>query len=148
MKVQCCSGTRHSYTVLASGMSCKLCGKVFSRGFNLRRHENDYCSLKNQEREMSETESSQTMDSEDDVLTDSTRGSESPVSTDNESETEEDPWVPQVDEAMQEHKTAFEENKFDVVYTSGNKAAKNENCVGLKRLLYSIIVHYVCLVNV
>ena len=89
--MQCCSGTRHSYTVLASGMSYKFCGKVFSRGFNLRRHENDYCSLKNQEREMSETESSQTMDSEDDVSTDSTRGSESPVSTDDESETEKDP---------------------------------------------------------
>ena len=74
-------------------MSSKFCGKVFNRGFILRRHENDYCSLKNHEREMSETESSQTMDSEDDALTDSTRGSESPVSTDNESETEEDPWM-------------------------------------------------------
>ena len=67
-------------------MSCKFCRKVFNRGFNLRRHENDYCSLKNQERETSETESSHTRDSEDDALTDSTRGSESPVSTDNESE--------------------------------------------------------------
>ena len=62
IKVQCCSITRHSYIILASGMSCKFCGKVFSRGFNLRRHENYYCSLKNQEREMSETEFSQTMD--------------------------------------------------------------------------------------
>jgi len=48
---------------------------------------------------MSETESSQTMDSEDDVSTDSTRGSESLVSTDDESETEEDPWMPLVDKA-------------------------------------------------
>ena len=63
---------------------------------------------------MSETESSQTMDSEDDALTDSTRGSVSPVSTDNESETEEDPWMPLVDEAMQKHKTALEEMKINL----------------------------------
>ena len=96
-------------------MSCKFCGKVFNRGFNLRRHENDYCALKNQEREMSETDSSQTMDTEEDASTNSTRGSESPVSTDNESETEEDPWMPLVDEAMQKHKTAFEEMKINLM---------------------------------
>ena len=50
---------------------------------------------------MSEAESNQTMDSEDDALTPSTRESSSPVSTDNESETEEDPGMPLVDEAMQ-----------------------------------------------
>ena len=81
LKVQCCSRTWIFYIVLASGMSCKFCGKVFNRGFKLRRHENDYCSLKNQQREASETESSHTMDSEDDGSTDSTLGSESPVST-------------------------------------------------------------------
>ena len=75
--------------------------KVFSCGFHLRRHENYYCSLKNQEREESETESSQTMDSEDDVSTASTHGSESPVSTDNARETEEDPWMLLVDKAAQ-----------------------------------------------
>ena len=94
IKVQCCSRTGLFYTALASDMSCKFCGKVFNRGFNLRRHENEHCLLKNQEREKSGTESSQTMDSEDDASTASTRGSESPVSTDNESETEEDPWMP------------------------------------------------------
>ena len=41
---------------------------------------------------MSETESSRSMDFEDDVSTASTHGSESPVTTDSESETEEDPW--------------------------------------------------------
>ena len=107
-------------------MSCKFCGKVFNRGFNLRRHENDYCSLKNQEREMSETESSQTMDSEEDALTDSTRGSESPVSTDDESETEEDPWMPLVDEAMQKHKTAFEEMKINFMQAGLNEQSAGE----------------------
>ena len=80
-------------------MSCKFCGKVFNRGFNLVRHQNEYCSLKNHEIEISETESNQTMDSEDDASTASTRGSESPILTDNESETEEDPWMALVDKA-------------------------------------------------
>ena len=64
---------------------------------------------------MSETESSQTMDSEDDASTASTREFESPVSMDDESETEEDPWMPLVDEAMQKHKTAFEEMKMNLM---------------------------------
>ena len=70
-------------------MSCKFCGKAVNRGFNLRRHENEYCSLKSEEREMLETESP-TMDSEDDALTTSTHGSESPMTTDSEMETEEE----------------------------------------------------------
>ena len=64
---------------------------------------------------MSETESSQSMDSEDDASTASTPGSESPVSTDNESETEEDSWMPLVHEAMQKHKTTFEEIKVNLI---------------------------------
>ena len=64
-------------------MSCKFCGKVFNRGFNLRRHEDEYCPLKDQEREMSETES-QAMESGDDAFTSSTDGFESPMTTDNE----------------------------------------------------------------
>ena len=55
IKIQCCSMTRHFYTVSSSGMSCKFCGKAFNRGFNRRRHENEYCPLKSEEREMSET---------------------------------------------------------------------------------------------
>ena len=71
------------------------------------------------------------MDSEDDSSTDSTRGSESPVSTDDESETEEDPWMPLVDEAMQKHKTAFEEMKINLMQSgldeqsAGEKAYSN-----------------------
>ena len=84
------------YTVLASRMICKLCGKRFDRGFNLRRHENMYCPLKDQESEMSETESL-TTESEGDWSTASTHGSESPVTTDDETEEEEnDPWMPMV----------------------------------------------------
>ena len=92
-------------------MSWKFCGKTFNRGFNLRRHEKEYCPLKNGKRGMSETES-QTVDSEDDASSVATHGSESPMTTDSETETEEeeaDPWMPMVEEAMQKHKAAFQE---------------------------------------
>ena len=57
-------------------MSCKFCGKVFSRGFNLRRHEREHCSLKDR--------SSQEMDFGNDFSSDSTDRSESLTTTDNE----------------------------------------------------------------
>ena len=59
-------------------MSCKFCGKALNRGFNLRRHEKEYCPLKNHERDMSEIESQGT-DFEDDASTTSTHESESPI---------------------------------------------------------------------
>jgi hypothetical protein len=108
-------------------MSCRFCEKAFNRGFNLRRHEK-YCPLKDQEREMSETESP-TMDFEDDASTTSTRGSESPITTDNETETEEeenDPWMPMVEEAMQKHKSAFEEMKMNLIHSGLDEQSAEE----------------------
>ena len=108
-------------------MSCRFCEKAFNRGFNLRRHEK-YCPLKDQEREMSETESS-TMDFEDDASTTSTRGSESPITTDNETETDEeenDPWMPMVEEAMQKHKSAFEEMKMNLIHSGRDEQSAEE----------------------
>ena len=82
---------------------------------------------------MSETES-QTMDSEDDALTTSTHGSESPMTTDSEMETEEeegeeenDSWMPMVEEVMQKHKAAFEEMKMNYILESGlNKQSADQ----------------------
>ena len=102
-------------------MSWKFCGITFNHGFNLRRHEKEYCPLKNGERGMSETES-QTVDSEDDASSVATHGSESPMSTDSETETEEeeaDPWMPMVEEAMQKHKAAFQEMKVNLAHIHG-----------------------------
>ena len=59
---------------------------------------------------MSETESL-TVDSEDDGSTVTTHGSESPTTGD--PETEADSWMPVVEEAMQEHKIAFQEMKMN-----------------------------------
>ena len=108
-------------------MSCRFCEKAFNRGFNLRRHEKD-CPLKDQEREMSETESL-TMDFEDDASITSTRGSESPITTDNETETDEkenDPWMPMVEEAMQKHKSAFEEMKMNLIHSGRDEQSAEE----------------------
>ena len=82
-------------------MSCKFCGKVFSRRFNLRRHEREYCSLKDR--------SSQEMNFENDF----SDRSESLTRTDNESESAEqlDPWIPLIEEAKQRSNIAFEETK-------------------------------------
>ena len=68
--------TRPFCKVSSSGMSCQFCGKAFNRVFNLRRHENEYCPLKSEEREMSETES-RTVDLEDDASSVATDGSQS-----------------------------------------------------------------------
>ena len=77
---------------------------------------------------MSETESP-TMDFEDDASTTSTRGSESPITTDNETETEEeenDPWMPMVEEAMQKHKSAFEEMKMNLIHSGRDEQSAEE----------------------
>jgi hypothetical protein len=77
---------------------------------------------------MSETESP-TMDFEDDASTTSTRGSESPITTDNETETEEeenDPWMPMVEEAMQKHKSAFEEMKMNLIHSGLDEQSAEE----------------------
>ncbi len=74
--------------------------------------------MKDQEKEMSETESP-TMDSEDDAS----------MTTDNETETEEeekDPWMPMVEEAMQKRKTAFEEMKMNLMHSGLDEQSAEE----------------------
>ena len=119
--------TNHFYTVRSSRMSCKFCGKAFNRGFNLRRHENEYCPLKSKEREMSETESL-TAGSEDVASTVTTCRSESPMTGDSETEEEEeaDPWMPMVEEAMQKHKAAFQEMKMNLTHSGLDEQTAGE----------------------
>ena len=74
-------------------------------------------SAKGEEREMLERES-QIAHPEDDASTATTHGSESPMTGDNDTETEEeeaDPWMPMVEKAMQKHKTTFQEMKMNLV---------------------------------
>ena len=105
--------TRHFYTVSSRGMNCKFCGKAFNRGFNLRRHENEYCPLKSEKREISKTEC-ETVDLEDDASSFATDGSQSSTTGDSETEEEEaHPWMPIVEEEMQKHEAAFQEMKMN-----------------------------------
>ena len=93
-------------------MSCKFCGKAFNRGFNPRRHKNDYCPLKSEEREMPETEN---QSSETDALRVATDWSQSSMTGDSKTEEEQpDPWMHMVEEAMQKHKAAFQEMKMNL----------------------------------
>ena len=77
---------------------------------------------------MSEKES-QTMVAEDDVSTTSTSGPKSPMTTDNETETEEgekDSRMPMVEEAMQKHKTDFEEMKMNLIHSRLDEQSTEE----------------------
>ena len=116
--------TRHFYTIRSSGMSCKFCGKAFNRGFNLRRHENEYCPLKNEERDISETES---QSSEDDASNVATDGSQSSMTGDLETEEEEaNPWMRMVEETMQIHKAAFQEIKMNLTQSGLDEETAGE----------------------
>ena len=100
-------------------MSCKFCRKQFNRGYNLRRHEKEYCPLRAQERNMSQTDSdSQERDFQDDVSRTSTDGSETSMRTDmSETEEEMDPWIPLIEEAKQRRNIALEEMKESLINT-------------------------------
>ena len=92
--------------------------KQFNRGYSLRRHEKEYCPLRAQERNMSQTDSdSKERDFQDDVSTTSTDVSEISTLTDNESEAEEemDPWIPLLEEAKQRSNIAFQEMKESLI---------------------------------
>ena len=100
-------------------MSCKFCRKQFNRGYNLRRHEKEYCPLRAQERNMSQTDSdSQERDFQDDVSRTSTDVSETSMMTDmSETEEEMDPWIPLIEEAKQRRNIALEELKESLINT-------------------------------
>ena len=69
------------------------------------------------------------MDSEDDASSVATHGSESPMTTDSETETEEeeaDPWMPMVEEAMQKHKAAFQEMKMNLTHSGLDEQTAGE----------------------
>ena len=86
---------------------------------------------------MSETES---QSSEDDASSVATDGSQSSMTGDSETEEEEgaDPWMPMVEEAMQKHKTAFQEMKMNLTQSGLDEETAGEQltlifCLSSKR---------------
>lgn len=114
-------------------MSCRYCGKVFNRAFNLRRHEKEYCPLRDEEKMSQSDSDSQGMHFEDNVSTSSTDESESSMSIENEAETgeETDPWIPLIEEARERSNVDFDEMKESLVnsgldeQTAENQAYSN-----------------------
>ena len=52
-----CSSAHKTAVLLNNKAFLHFCGKQFNRGYNLRRHEEEYCPLRAQERNMSQTDS-------------------------------------------------------------------------------------------
>ena len=114
-------------------MSCRFCGKQFNRGYNLRRHEKEYCPLNKQEENMSYGNSdigdiSSSDEGERNMSSDSYESET--MSDDNEMESEEeeeDPWYPLINEAKDRCFDDFEEIK-DRLITNGQdeQTAKTE----------------------
>ena len=91
-------------------MNCQYCGKIFRRDYNLRRHEDEYCSDRDDGREcsppkksrdadeasISSNESMGTHASHDDVDEDT----EDESSSGNSSDEENDPWTTLINEAV------------------------------------------------
>ena len=76
---------------------------------------------------MSQTDTdSQERDFQDDISTTSTSGSESLMTTDNESEEEMDPWIPLIEEAKQRSNIAFEEMKESLINSGLDEQCAND----------------------
>ena len=107
-------------------MSCRYCGKQFNRGFNLRRHEKEYCSLREQEENMFENNYTNDTDYSQDDESDESEA----MTSENESEAEgeeTDPWFPIIDEAKERVFDSFKEMKDHLMSTGlDEETAKNE----------------------
>ena len=86
-------------------MNCRFCGKSFNRGFNLRRHESEYCPLQDHNSSI-ESGSDQ---STDDSTSESDSGQSDYTDEDQENEHETDPWASLKMEAMTKNMPEFQE---------------------------------------
>lgn len=111
-------------------MSCRFCGKQFSRGYNLRRHEKEYCPQREELQEMYQTDSDndEMLYAEDDTQSSSSEP-ESLSATDDEPETEDeiDPWIPLIEEARERSSKMFEDIKENLINNGlDEESARNE----------------------
>ena len=88
-------------------MNCRFCGKSFNHGFNLRRHESEYCSLHDHNSSIESSSGQRTGMSTktkyadtDDSTSESDLGHSDYTDEDKENEHETDPWASFKMEAM------------------------------------------------
>ena len=102
----CCDGS----------MNCRFCGKSFKRGFNLRRHESEYCPLQDHNSSIeSGSDQSTGMSTKrkyadtDDSTSESDSDHSDYTDEDQENEHETDPWASLKMEAMTKNMPEFQE---------------------------------------
>ena len=89
-------------------MNCRFCGKSFNRGFNLRRHESEYCPLQDHN-SLIETGSVQSTGMSTKRKYADTDDSTSESDEDQENEHETNPWASLKMEAMTKNMPEFQE---------------------------------------
>ena len=97
-------------------MNCRFCGKSFNRGFNLRRHESEYCPLQDRNSSIeSDSDQSTGMSTKrkyadtDDSTSESDSDHSDYTDEDQENEHETDPWASLKMEAVTKNMPEFQE---------------------------------------
>ena len=97
-------------------MNCRFCGKSFNRGFNLRRHESEYCPLQDHNSSIESGSDQSTGISTkrkyadtDDSTSESDSEHSDYTDEDQENEYETDPWASLKMEAMTKNMPEFQE---------------------------------------
>ena len=94
---------RHLHVVWAVRMNCQYCGRVFNRGYNFRRHEDEYCPYREQDNssdDCSPAKKSRGAEGDEDDVSSSSCDENSEYSEDDDEIKEEiDPWVTLIEDA-------------------------------------------------
>ena len=94
-------------------MNCQYCGRTFNRGYNLRRHEDEYCPYREEDNSSDECSPPKkfrnTEDDEDDVSSSSCDESSEYSEDDDEIKEEIDPWTTLIEDAKVIVRSKYEE---------------------------------------
>ena len=94
-------------------MNCQYCGRVFNRGYNLRRHEDEYCEYREEDNNSDECsppkKSRDAEDDEDDVSSSSCDESSEYSEDDDEIKEEIDSWATLIEDAKLIVRSKYEE---------------------------------------
>ena len=92
-------------------MNCQYCGRVFNRGYNLRRHEDEYCPYREQDNSSHEcSPPKKSRDADEDEVSSSSSDENSEYSEDDDKIKEEvDPWATLIEDAKVIVRSKYEE---------------------------------------